>query len=558
MARKLYGESPASPVLGVRLHNSLELIDRHGATREFGLERHRLYGLERGQLRLAEAVLTPTQTYYEEHYRRSYNLDPAKVVVSQSPTLPFPRARSRPDRSGPFSFLYFGRLTQFKGVDQLVHAAVALFERHPELPAVLELVGPDSSESPFANTYAEYLRTLVPTSLRRRFVFRGHLSHAESAELLNRVLFAVFPNRLESFCYALHEVYDAGVPVIVNNLPEFTDFFHHGQNALVYDGSTRGLLESMELLVFDDELRERLARPYAVDGEPLGDYYARPGALSPLVSSGVAVDHRVNGLIVVLSRAGREPTQRTLDALDAQTDRAFEVVCLTESPRSETERLWWLGTPWRVHSPSGQAIPPTRIVARDALAILENGDRPEPTWFERSARVLAERTDLAFSGTWPSRGGRAVPWYLDIAPELRPFEEGCRLTRVLIRTQPGQLMVDLLDLDLGPLGEIGLVWKTVAAIGPGCLLPSPLIEIVADVPPLLDANLLAFLLARYGEPFAGRLNLVIGPLREQAAVGRVEMVPPTIERLQSANQLDGRTLLRIASRKLVRKLGLKR
>jgi glycosyltransferase involved in cell wall biosynthesis len=559
MVDKVYARDTPSPVLGVRLHNSIELIDRYGATRELARERHRLYGLERSAIRLAEVVLAPTWTYYEKHYRSDYNLDPRKVVVSQSPKLGFARVRCRPGREGPFSILYFGRLMQFKGVDQLIHAAVALFERHGELRGTVELVGPDSTASPFADSYVKYLETLVPAALRERFIFRGALSHTEMPDLLDHVLFAVFPNRFESFCYALHEIYDAGVPVIVNDLAGVADFFHHEQNALVYNGTTSGLLEKMERLVFDDELRERLARPSAVADQPLGDYYGRPVALAPLRDDAQGRARGIRGLCVVLARTGSEPRERTLDALRRQTDQAFDVVCLTEARSGHAETLWWLGTPWRVHRPDGVGIPATQIVARDALAILEAGDRPDPEWFERSARVLGNRSEMAFTGTWLRREGRVIPSWLDIAPELHPFEQGCRLTRALVRTQPGQLLVDVLDPDLGALGEIGFIWKTVAAVGPGCLLPQPLLEIAAAEPPALDTYLLAFLVARYGSPFAGRLSLLVGYADQQPDAGGDDpLVPAVGQHMGSANQLDGRTLLRLASRKLVQKLGLKR
>src|SRR5207244_12794653 len=121
----------------------------------------------------------------------SYRRDRGKVAVSQPPGSSFGRVRRRPDRHGPFSIVYVGRLAQFKGVDQLVHAVVELLERHGELPLTLELVGPEAAEAPFAIPYVEYLRTLVPAALRDRVVFRGHLSHEETLQLLDRVLFAV-------------------------------------------------------------------------------------------------------------------------------------------------------------------------------------------------------------------------------------------------------------------------------------------------------------------------------------------------------------------------------
>jgi len=386
-------------------------------------------------------------------------------------------------------------------------------------------------------------------------VFRGHLSHEETLGVLDRVLFAVFPNRVESFCYALHEVYDSGVPVIVNRLPGFADFFHHEQNALVYDGTTQGLVDAMERLLSDDALRERLARPRAIAQSESGAGYVHPLALSPLRPAAAAPARVMRGLLMVLARHAPEATRRTLDALAAQTDGSFDVICLTESDPGEDETLWWLGTGWRIQGPDGNPLPATRVLTREALAIIESGDRPEPSWFARAAGVLAARPQLAFSGTWARRGGRLVPSSLDIAPELHPFEYGCALTRALIRTEPGRLLVDVLDPDLGPLGEIGLIWKTVAQYGPGRLLPIPLIDITPDASPPLDQNLLGFLLARYGGPFAGRLSLVPGLVQRRAAPAPTEPVLGTFEgHIHAANQLDGRTLVRLALRKLQLKL----
>ncbi len=148
------------------------------------------------------------------------------------------------------------------------------------------MVGYDSDESPIAGGYTKYLRTLIPERLRPRFVFRGHLSHEQVSKRLDHALFAVFPNRIESFCYALHEVYDAGVPVVINDLPAFRDFFEDGRNAIVYDGSTQGLLASMKRMIDDDALRDRLCRPYPVADHPIGEFYDNPTSPHSLACAG--------------------------------------------------------------------------------------------------------------------------------------------------------------------------------------------------------------------------------------------------------------------------------
>ncbi|RLE25172.1 MAG: hypothetical protein DRJ50_03440, partial [Actinobacteria bacterium] len=253
-ADRVYGREPEhanKPVLTVRLHNPLELIDSFSPTDQMGSDRYMLYALERGTINLADTVLTPTESYHRAYFERDYPLPPDAVVVSQSPKLPFPSVTRRPDKSR-FRIAYVGRMWHFKGVDQLVHAAVALMLKRPELDFTVDLIGPDSPESPYHHSFTEYLKTLIPSSLNSRFVFTGNVTHEQIADRLNDALFAVFPNLFESFCYALHEVYDAGVPIVANDLPGIRDFFHDEKNCLLYDGTTEQLIERMERMIDQD------------------------------------------------------------------------------------------------------------------------------------------------------------------------------------------------------------------------------------------------------------------------------------------------------------------
>ena len=176
LARRLFGVGAlgqTKAVLGTRLHNSLELIDAVGSTRYLDRSRAMLYALEHGQLNLSEAVLTPTGAYFERYYKDRYNLPPSKVVESQSPKLPFPRVKRRPDPARePFSIVYIGRLYQFKGVDQLVRAGVEFLERRPSVRCTFDIIGADSSETepvPCVSRSSTYSRPSAP-SLRMVFV----------------------------------------------------------------------------------------------------------------------------------------------------------------------------------------------------------------------------------------------------------------------------------------------------------------------------------------------------------------------------------------------------
>ena len=564
LVRRLFGVDGGRAALGVRLHNSIELIDTFGATR-LDEERASLYALERGTLRLAETILTPTTTYFERHYRDRYGIDPARVVVSQSPKMPFPRVERRPVSPPRVKIVHVGRLFGFKGVDQLVRAAVTLMRRRPDLDCTVELIGPDSEDTPLGASFVEFLRELMPEDLRPRFVFAGHLPHEAMAEHVADALFAVFPNRFESFCYALHEVYDAGVPVVINDLPGFADFFRHEENALVYDGTTEGLVAAMARLVDDAALRARLSRPHAVAEEPLGAIYDAPRAMAPLRAPPGSEAPTPGALVIVLvPRSGGAGLSGTLAALAGQRGAEARMVCLHEGETGDEESIHWLGARWRARDGAGLPIAASELVARDVLVILRAGDVPEPGWLARSCEALRQRPRLGFAGTWMRRAGAVVPTFVDLLPERYPFEQGAEPTRMALRTDPGRHLADVLDPNLGTLGEVGYLWSAVARWGAGCVLPEPLIAVTEPIRAPVEPSALHYLLLRYGAPFAEQLGVLAGQLGHRLRV--LEMgsgVPheecayelPLATKLNVAQGLDGRTLLRLALEKLGRKLG---
>ncbi len=585
MSKRLYGEA-GGPVLGVRLHSSMELLDRHGASSAIDRPRYQLWGFERGAINLAEAVLAPTRTFYEHCYKDQYHLPPERVVLSQSPKRPFPSVTRRPSPHEDFSIVFFGRMFHLKGVDQFVHAALILLNQRPELRCRIDLIGYDSLESPFGGSYSDYLRRVIPPALRQRFAFVGHLSHEQIAERLNDALFAVFPNRLESFCYALHEVYDAGVPVIVNNLPAFVDFFTHEKNALVYDGTTKGLVDAMRRMIDDDDLRGRLCRPYPVAEDPLGSFYDSPHALTPIIPADAGgkspsrdTSSPLRPLVIVLCEAGLDAARGTLDKLARQTCSDFQVVCLQAPGQDSDEFMWWLGKPWRICTPEGERIPLTDLVTADAVVLLRGGDRPDPAWLQSAVLALRRRPGMAFAGSWGRSGGRVVASLLDVVPELYPFDHGSALTRALIRTDPGSPVIDLFDANLGSLAEIGYLWQAVARWGPGRLNPQPLIELAEEREQPLNMNLLQYLLASKGAVFTDRLALLSGIVKAQYAPsaggspGRDQLAQSVSEterlrwqiaemstsnyKLRTARELGGGDLLKIVVKKALRRLGLR-
>jgi glycosyltransferase involved in cell wall biosynthesis len=556
LVERLFDPSPASlPTLGSRVHGSIEVLDRHGDGFVADRNQFLLHSLERRALALSETVLVPSPAYYEHYYRDRYALPGSGVVVSSPPKLPFPRVSGRPDAGGEFTIAFIGRMFHLKGVDQLVHAAVMLMKQRPALRFKVDLIGYDAQDGPIGS-YKDYLTTLIPRRLRDRFVFTGQLTHEQIARRLDHALFAVFPNRVESFCYALHEAYDAGVPVIINDLPAFRDFFTHQKNCLVYDGSTGSLLAAMQRLIDEPATLGAIARPYAVDEAPLGGFYEAPHACRPIMRDGPLASVP-RPLVVVLGNDSPVADWPVLGALDRQTASGFVTVALVPAAPDGEETLWWLGKPWHARDAAGRAVEPSDLLTTDSLAVLRHDDRPAPHWLASCRRAISRRPYIGFSGTWLRCGSVVEPGTLDIAPELYPFEQGERLPRVLVRTTPGVLLSDVLDPSLQSLGLVGLVWAAVTRHGHGVLSPASLIE-VSDAPQPTRRKELSGLLLRYGAPFGDRMSLAASlptPPPPPPPPAPAAPTSVTVEaKVRYADDLGGRTLAALAWKKLARRL----
>ena len=562
--QRLFEPAPRGPVLASRVHGSVEVLERFGRDLVRDLDHFMQHAIERRALSLSETLLVPTKAYFDAYYKPLYALPDGRIAVSTPPKQAFPSLKRRPKPGEPFSIAFIGRMFHLKGVDQMIHAGVALMQQRPELTFTVDLIGYDSHDGPLGS-YTEFLRTLIPARLRHRFVFHGQLNHQRIAAQLEHALFAVFPNRIESFCYALHEVYDAGVPVIVNALPAFTDFFHHERNCLLYDGSTRALTIAMERLIGDGPLRARITRPYAVAAEPLGDVYDTPRALAPL--DGDAPRPNELSLAMVLFDTPRADIAASpaVRSLRAQASRAFRAACLLPGASPDGETLWWGGLPYTPRDWEGNALSADQLVTAHSLAVFRERDEIHPSWLLLCRRALARRPSLAFAGAWEEFRGATRPGTLDLTPELAPFHAGAHLHRVLLRTAPGQPLSELLDPSLGELGHLGLIWQTIGTSGPGVLLPRPLVRI-ADAPaPAASSAAINSLILRHGAIFGDRLAIATTLLALQPRAPGVPITPHpappapqhdfTVEhKIRMAGDLGGTLLARMALKKLARRV----
>lgn len=505
LATKLYS-SPSHPTpIGLRLHGSMELLDRHEAANPATPHRYVMYGMEHAAMTLAEAVLSPGRSYYEHYYKGLYDLAEDRVIVSQPPQWHFPEVR-RERGDDASNIVFIGKISELKGVEQLVKAATLFLQDNPQVQCSVDVIGREPLESPFPGEYKRYLQTLVPPALRHHFHFPGFLAHEAMAPHLEKARFAVFPNRIESFCYALHEVYEAGVPIIANDIPAFREFFKHNTNALLYDGSTHGLYEAMTRLYHDSALCRRLSRPHPVATQPLGNYYDDPQIRGSARSATTA--DPIRPLILLLTGGNLHNDRKTLASLAAQTFTNFELLCLRPAVSTAEDSFHWLGSTWTAYDTSGNVRHALDLYTTSALLLLNSGDELDPEWLELAVGAHRAKSELGFSGTWLSHRGCVLVSDLDLAPEAYPHWHGSRLTRTLLRTQPGLLLLDTFDPQLGAMGEVGYLWQTIRRWGPGCLLPQPLLRAHEPHDEEPNPRHLAYLLSQYTPPGESRQALL--------------------------------------------------
>jgi glycosyltransferase involved in cell wall biosynthesis len=498
LSAKATGRDYEHSHLAVRAHNTFEMLDVHEATNPLSFQRYMLYALEHNSLRLAESVLYPSDSYLRDGYQPHYEPWLGRSVRSQPPLVVWPE--SAPPRPDADIALFYGRLFAWKGVDLFVDAAVAYLENRSNPPLQFYLVGYDSHCPPIdVLDYRTYLLRKIPKKYRDRFVFTGWLDWNRFAELLPRVRFGVFPSYFESFCYALHEVYLARIPVIVSDTPGIRDFFRHEDNALLFDGSVSDLTRQMERLAGDAGLHERITLPYPVATAPLGDFYRGPFHESWVNRQTPA---RQPSLLVCMIDDGQSAAAaRTLDSLAKSRIADMRVVRLRpDDDRAEGVAAWLLGALRTLHDDRDGPLLPANVSTKEALVILRAGDQLHPDYLRRSLETLARQPEIGFVGSWrhihDAGETRVDTFPLDAALELVPFLRNSPLSRCVLRTAPDTLLIDLFPPNAGAWGELAYLWDQDTGRRCGVVIPEVLVAHQAEPAKGIDPATLAYLVVR--------------------------------------------------------------
>ncbi|OYY77122.1 MAG: hypothetical protein B7Y43_11560 [Sphingomonas sp. 28-62-20] len=430
--------------MAVRLHSTIELIARR-VRQTLPPERMLHFHQEREQLRLADGLLYSGKYFYEREVCDIYPFLGIEGAHASPPLLL--GFAPCPPRADARDLLFYGRLSTLKGLDTFLRG-LALAMTDPVFENWVGRINIAGAEETVATglTLDEML-AVVPERYRARLHFLGHISHDELQKLLPDVSFAVFANKLESFCYAAHELRVSGTPLVLNSLPTFRDFFDDGQSAVFFDGTASDLALQMRRLAADSGLREQLSQAGIVAAAAYYQHHydQHLAAIRPRRIANPANALAVTAL--VFSTGDLAAEARTLASLEESGVNAIIL-------RHDRTVGWSIGgSRWRNDFDQPRAEVDMAQLG-EAVIGLRAGESVDAGWLEAARIAMASDPRLGAIAGWrlTCEGLRTSASHL--LPELA-LSERIGLGR-LIRIAPGLLFAELAG-QMKHAGEIGLL-----------------------------------------------------------------------------------------------------
>ena len=297
---------PEHVPLLVRLHGTLQLIHQHEGifVEEEGPRTPRpcllsdsereswplMYLMEQYTLRAAHLLL-PQSRALQAVYAEAYNVAEDRMLLAPPPMARIVAPLKAGGRSAPaphvvanaglsagaggdteLRLLVYGRVMRVKGAEVVAAAAQAIDAALPDgITLRLIFAGLDWNCPVHSRPTSQCVRALLPLGARSTFL--GALDLDALKQLLPTVHGAVFASEFETFGMAAHELAAAGLPLVVSDIPAFSEFFTP-RNAYVFaSGENASLARAVGALFAD--LRNRTFRFARLDYAEAATPYER-------------------------------------------------------------------------------------------------------------------------------------------------------------------------------------------------------------------------------------------------------------------------------------------
>lgn len=149
------------------------------------------------------------------------------------------------------TILFLGGSSRHKGLDILLYALPAVFEKHPDARVVV--LGEMKREEVSLRALAKKL------GVYEHIVWRGLVSLDEMPKFYREAYAAVFPSRVESFLLGALEAMACGVPIVVTQVGVMPEIIEDGVNGCIINSEDApGLAEKIIFLLDDPERARRI------------------------------------------------------------------------------------------------------------------------------------------------------------------------------------------------------------------------------------------------------------------------------------------------------------
>jgi glycosyltransferase involved in cell wall biosynthesis len=157
---------------------------------------------------------------FEDHYKRRKN---QKMVLKMSP-YGFLKNLVKEEETEKKHILFFGRLSQYKGIDDLLQAMPEVFREFPDEQLIIagkRHPGFDINDN-FLNTYKNNIRLI-----------EKHIPNDELATLIKQAKFIVCPYKDATQSGVLMTAFGLNTPAIATNVGSFPEFIQDNVNGLL-------------------------------------------------------------------------------------------------------------------------------------------------------------------------------------------------------------------------------------------------------------------------------------------------------------------------------------
>jgi len=233
-----------------RLHSSVTLLGKL-----LNKNHSRLSSLfEKWQLKNTDYIVSVSK-YTAEETLNIFNLNKNYRVIYNSIKLP---SKIKKEVVNKNIILFFGSVTPYKGITELIKAMSIIFEKFPDIQ--LYLAGKNLYKIE-GKSYEKYLREFISDDFQNNIKFTGPLEREnELMPLIQKACFCCFPSHVEAFSLAPMEAMALGKAVIFTKYVSGPELIEDGISGLLADTkSPEDIAEKIITFLEDEKLCQKIA-----------------------------------------------------------------------------------------------------------------------------------------------------------------------------------------------------------------------------------------------------------------------------------------------------------